>query len=112
MMAKRYSQNSYSGNSNACQELSIFITTGIVISAFALPIVLAHCATVRISILNQLICNLFQLNECSFVLILSILQIAYGAAYLTIGGNIVIFATIFVFFVLSEQEDGVYGGGF
>lgn len=39
-------------------------------------------------------------------------QIQSGAAYLTLGGNLVIFATIFIFFVFAEQDDGTYGGGF
>lgn len=40
------------------------------------------------------------------------MKIDYGAAYLTLGGNIIIFGTIFIFFVLAEQDDGIYGGGF
>lgn len=38
------------------------------------------------------------------------LQIDHGPAYLTLGGNLVIFATIFVFFVYAEQEDGFPSG--
>lgn len=47
-MSRRYTQNAYSSGSNACQELSIFITMGFVISAFALPLVLAHKETVSL----------------------------------------------------------------
>lgn len=46
-MSRRYIQNSYSGvGSNACQEVSIFLTMGFVISAFALPLVLARSSIV------------------------------------------------------------------
>merc|ERR1719461_2350588 len=45
MLARRHSDDSAS---NPCRELAYFITTGIVISAFALPIVLAR-APVTIS---------------------------------------------------------------
>merc|ERR1712156_228412 len=39
MLARRHSED---GASNPCRELAYFVTTGIVISAFALPIVLAR----------------------------------------------------------------------
>merc|ERR1712117_796143 len=39
MIARRHSEDSAS---NPCRELAYFITTGIVISAFALPIVLSR----------------------------------------------------------------------
>merc|ERR1719400_741844 len=39
MLARRHSDDSAS---NPCRELAYFLTTGIVISAFALPIVLAR----------------------------------------------------------------------
>merc|ERR1719361_3271679 len=39
MLARRHSEDSAS---NPCRELAYFITTGIVISAFALPIVLSR----------------------------------------------------------------------
>merc|ERR1719219_997885 len=39
MLARRHSEDSAT---NPCRELAYFITTGIVISAFALPIVLAR----------------------------------------------------------------------
>ncbi|KAG7253727.1 hypothetical protein CRUP_030437, partial [Coryphaenoides rupestris] len=62
--------------SNACKELAIFLTTGIVISAFGLPIVFAR-ATV----------------------------IAWGACALVLTGNLVIFSTILGFFVVFGTND-------
>ncbi|XP_055309312.1 leptin receptor gene-related protein-like [Sitodiplosis mosellana] len=82
-MSRRYIQNTYTSGTNSCQEVSIFITMGFVISAFALPLVLARSSVIR-----------------------------DGAAYLTLGGNLIIFATIFIFFVFSEADEGTYGGGF
>lgn len=43
--SRRFTQDSFSGSS-PCQELSIFLTMGFVISSFALPIVLARTGTV------------------------------------------------------------------
>lgn len=40
VLARRYQDDV--GSSNACKELALFLTTGIVISAFGLPIVLAR----------------------------------------------------------------------
>lgn len=40
MIARRYQDDT--GSSNACKELALFLTAGIVISAYGLPIVLAR----------------------------------------------------------------------
>lgn len=47
-MSRRIVSNSFQSGSNSCQEVSIFLTMGFVISAFALPIVLAHSDVVSI----------------------------------------------------------------
>uniref|UniRef100_A0AC11EU85 Leptin receptor overlapping transcript like 1 n=1 Tax=Ovis aries TaxID=9940 RepID=A0AC11EU85_SHEEP len=62
--------------SNACKELAIFLTTGIVVSAFGLPIVFARA-------------NLIQWGACALVL----------------TGNTVIFATILGFFLVFGSND-------
>lgn len=62
--------------SNACKELAIFLTTGIVVSAFGLPIVFARA-------------NLIEWGACALVL----------------TGNTVIFATILGFFLVFGSND-------
>jgi len=44
MLMKRY--NDYSGSGNANMELAVFITMGIVVSSFALPIIMARVKAV------------------------------------------------------------------
>uniref|UniRef100_A0A667XGI4 Leptin receptor overlapping transcript-like 1 n=1 Tax=Myripristis murdjan TaxID=586833 RepID=A0A667XGI4_9TELE len=62
--------------SNACKELAIFLTTGIVISAFGLPIIFARAEV-----------------------------IAWGACALVLTGNVVIFGTILGFFLVFGSND-------
>lgn len=77
IMAKRYySQTQGQG----AVELAIFLTTGIVVSSFGLPIVLARAGT-----------------------------ILAGACYLTVAGNIVVFLAIMAYFVTFDNEGNEYG---
>ncbi|KAG7458949.1 hypothetical protein MATL_G00226030 [Megalops atlanticus] len=62
--------------SNACKELALFLTTGIVVSAFGLPIIFARAEV-----------------------------IAWGACALVLTGNVVIFATILGFFLVFCSND-------
>uniref|UniRef100_A0A8C1ZGK8 Leptin receptor overlapping transcript-like 1 n=1 Tax=Cyprinus carpio TaxID=7962 RepID=A0A8C1ZGK8_CYPCA len=62
--------------SNACKELALFLTTGIVVSAFGLPIIFARADV-----------------------------IAWGACALVLTGNIVIFGTILGFFLVFGSND-------
>ncbi|XP_040000577.1 leptin receptor gene-related protein [Xiphias gladius] len=63
-------------SSNACRELAYFLTTGIVVSSFGLPIVLARNNTIQ-----------------------------WGACGLVMTGNAVIFLTILGFFVVFGGGD-------
>ncbi|XP_043281670.1 leptin receptor gene-related protein [Venturia canescens] len=84
LIARRYSEMEPSGSSsNPCLELAIFITTGIVVSSFALPIVLA-----RSPIAEPVI--------------------KWGACYLTLAGNVVVYLTLVGFFMTFDQDDSDY----
>ncbi|KAJ8949519.1 hypothetical protein NQ314_008212 [Rhamnusium bicolor] len=77
LMARRYSDQS--GASNSCMETAIFITMGLIVSSFGLPIVLARVGTIEL-----------------------------GACYLTVAGNVVVFATLLGFFLTFDQDDSDY----
>jgi len=83
LLARRYSSSSGMGPSNACQELAVFLTMGIIISAFGLPIVLARAPYKEPTI---------SLEAMGYV----------------IGGNIVVFLTIVGFFVTFGSDDMDY----
>ncbi|XP_040262991.1 leptin receptor gene-related protein [Bufo bufo] len=76
-IAKRVGDDSDAASS-ACQELAYFFTTGIVVSAFGLPIVLA-----RMNV------------------------ILWGACGLVLAGNAVIFLTIMGFFIVFGRGDDI-----
>lgn len=60
-----------------CQEFSLFITLALLISSFALPIVLSHAGV-----------------------------IVWQSCVLTISGNIVVYATLLVYFLMIDNDDG------
>ncbi|XP_068949501.1 leptin receptor gene-related protein isoform X2 [Petaurus breviceps papuanus] len=68
-IAKRATDDS-DASSSSCQELAYFFTTGIVVSAFGLPIILARVSVIK-----------------------------WGACGLVLAGNAVIFITIQGFFI-------------
>jgi len=81
LIARRYTESH--GQSNACLETGIFLTMGFVVSSFALPIVLARAPE-------------------------DVPVIKWGAAWLTIAGNVVVYLTLYGFFIAFDQDDG-YG---
>ncbi|CAG7674176.1 unnamed protein product [Allacma fusca] len=78
LVARRYNAVGM-GPSNSCQEAAIFMTMGILISAFGLPIVMARQDVIEA-----------------------------GACWYVVGGNIVVFLTIAGFFVTFGSEDVDY----
>lgn len=82
LVARRYAEDS-GGSGGPCLEFSIFVTMGFIVSAFALPIVLA-----RSPFGNPVI--------------------QWGACYLTLAGNVVVFLTLLGFFLTFDQEDADY----
>ncbi|XP_065168468.1 leptin receptor gene-related protein [Atheta coriaria] len=78
LIARRYTEGQ--GSSNSCLETGIFITMGIVVSSFALPIVLARAPDPEGTI-------------------------KWGACYLTLAGNLVVYSTLYGFFVTFDHED-------
>merc|ERR1711981_778340 len=77
LMSRRLSEDGIGGASSAWKEVCYFFTTGIVVSAFALPIVLTRVGAIY-----------------------------GGACALAITGNIIMFATIWGFFKAFDNEDG------
>ncbi|KAJ8011205.1 hypothetical protein DPEC_G00055750 [Dallia pectoralis] len=74
-ISKRLSDDSDSA-SNACRELAYFFTTGIVVSAFGLPLIMARTDLIQ-----------------------------WGACGLVMAGNAVIFSTILGFFLVFGSGD-------
>uniref|UniRef100_A0A915JW16 Leptin receptor overlapping transcript-like 1 n=1 Tax=Romanomermis culicivorax TaxID=13658 RepID=A0A915JW16_ROMCU len=77
-IGRRFSDDSSS--SSACMEMALFLTTGIVVSGFGLPFVLAHSGAMM-----------------------------WGAAAFVCAGNVVIFATIAAYFWVHRDDDSIYG---
>jgi Vacuolar protein sorting 55 len=71
-------RNGTSSDSSSCLELSIFLTLGVVISSFALPIVLARAQV-----------------------------ILWGAANFTIFGNVVTYITLLVYFISYDSDESL-----
>ncbi|KAK0090410.1 hypothetical protein PV325_000692 [Microctonus aethiopoides] len=82
LIARRSTDDSESNN-NSCSELAIFITMGIVVSSFALPIVLARSPP-------------------------GVGTIEWGACYLTLAGNFVVYLTLVGFFITFDQDAADY----
>ncbi|XP_072942383.1 leptin receptor gene-related protein isoform X3 [Epargyreus clarus] len=78
MIARRHTDTA-GGTNSPCMETAIFITMGILVSTFALPIVLARSAV-----------------------------IVWAACYLTLAGNVVVYLTILGFFTIFDMDDSDY----
>merc|ERR1711988_635988 len=91
MLARRHSEDAAS---NPCRELAYFVTTGIVISAFALPIVLAR-AEVTVSPTTpapDTVTTTISPNTTTTV-------ITGGACGFVLTANAIMFLTILGFFI-------------
>ncbi|XP_054162772.1 leptin receptor overlapping transcript-like 1 [Oppia nitens] len=82
IIARRYQDDV--GSSNACKELALFLTAGIVISAYGLPIVLSRSPITPTSVIET------------------------GACILVLFGNTVVFLTILGFFIAFDKDDDGY----
>jgi len=91
LIAKRYTDTS--GENGQCRELAWFLTTGIVVSAFALPIVL-----------NRSPASSTPPNSTQPVEGI----ISGGACGLVLSANAVMFLTIFGFFLAFDNDDFQY----
>ncbi|KAK7791027.1 hypothetical protein R5R35_013434 [Gryllus longicercus] len=78
LIARRYNEN-VGSNGTGPYELAIFITMGFVVSSFGLPIILARSNVVE-----------------------------WGACYLTLAGNVVVYATLVGFFLTFDTDDADY----
>lgn len=63
LMARRYSQPG--GSSNSCMETAIFLTMGIIVSSFALPIVMARVAAIEFFQIYSLVIILQYSLKCT-----------------------------------------------
>merc|ERR1719347_121721 len=92
MLARRHSEDAAS---NPCRELAYFVTTGIVISAFALPIVLAR-AEVTVSPTTPA-------PDTATTTV-----ITGGACGFVLTANAIMFLTILGFFITFDGDDVQY----
>merc|ERR1712119_277890 len=106
LIAKRHSDDS---SSNPCRELAWFLTTGIVVSAFALPIVLARAPVTVVTPtpgptdLSETTTTLAPVTNTTTTTV-----IEGGACGLVITANAVMFLTILGFFIAFDSDDVEY----
>ncbi|RMX57478.1 hypothetical protein pdam_00020856 [Pocillopora damicornis] len=76
VIAKRFCEDFSSNAASIVKEIAMFFTAGIVVSGFGLPIVLAHSEIIK-----------------------------WGAMALVSSGNVFIFVTILIYFIVFSGED-------
>jgi len=107
LIAKRSADDSSS--SNPCRELAWFLTTGIVVSAFALPIVLARAPyTVPVPDPTTTVSTIDTISTTIAPNTTTTTVIEGGACGLVITANSVMFLTILGFFIAFDSEDVEY----
>jgi len=109
LIAKRHSEDS---TSNPCRELAWFLTTGIVVSAFTLPIVLAR-APVTVTIPDIVPTPgptdlAITTTMATIANTTTTTVIEGGACGLVVTANAVMFLTIMGFFIAFDSEDFEY----
>jgi len=108
MLARRHSDDSAS---NPCRELAYFITTGIVISAFALPIVLSR-APVEVAPTPPTSTATPDSNAITTTLApnttTTTTVITGGACGFVLTANAIMFLTILGFFITFDGDDVQY----
>merc|ERR1711874_656246 len=101
MLARRHSEDSAS---NPCRELAYFVTTGIVISAFALPIVLSRApVTVTPTTPPPDTTTTTAPNITTTTTV-----ITGGACGFVLTANAIMFLTILGFFIAFDGDDVQY----
>ncbi|CAJ0586712.1 unnamed protein product, partial [Mesorhabditis spiculigera] len=104
MIAKHF-QEDMDGTS-ACIELALFITTGIVVSAFALPTVLAHCGAIKAGscVLTE-IANVVMFGTICAIYFLGQYKIHGTVVVLVWMANTIFFGAIFSYFRTFNREE-------
>merc|ERR1712203_335766 len=100
MVARRHSDDSAS---NPCRELAYFLTTGIVISAFALPIVLSR-APVAVTPPPPTETD----SSAIITTTTTTTVITGGACGFVLTANAIMFLTILGFFITFDGDDVQY----
>jgi len=112
LLAKRYTDTT--GENGQCRELAWFLTTGIVVSAFALPIVLSRAPGAGPATNNtQTVDNITGTVDNITGTVDNITEtvdkvIAGGACGLVLTANTFMFLTIFGFFFAFDNDDFQY----
>lgn len=119
VISRRYGDGT--GNTNPCREIALFITAVIIVSAFGLPIILARAPEIEpvvcvfklqrlfiffvtfLNLLIKLILLCVRVFSCELAT-----QIKWGSAGLVITANIIVFFTIFGFFLAFDNDDVDY----